>query len=85
MSMIERRTQPDVPVQGGRRITDLAAYPEAHLTVAECLAYFRVDRRTFSKWVEAGLLVPYRFGPDGSQVVRFKTADVRAFDQQARG
>jgi hypothetical protein len=83
--VIDRRRNPEIPLKGGRRITDLAVHDEPHLTLAECLAYFRVDRRTFSKWLDAGLLIPYRFGPKGAQIVRFKTADVRKFDEAAKG
>lgn len=67
--------------RGGRRITDLATHDQAHLRVSQVARYLQVDRRTVSKWVEAGILGALRT-PEGS--FRISTVDLRAFVERHR-
>lgn len=72
----DRRREP----RGGRRITDLATHPDAHVTVQDFAQYLCVHRKTVLKWIRAGQLVAYRFAGDW----RIKTTDAVAFVAGAR-
>lgn len=57
-------------------IRDLTTHPQPHVRVSQIARYLQVDKRTVTKWIEAGLMQALRL-PTGHW--RIATADVRRF------